>query len=297
VILMNESVDTCKLSARITILVGLFLTTSCSYQGCSRALLDSHTLADIFTSYFEREVCANQLVERDNKKFEVNSITPFSGRSIEHHVLGPVSKVRFYDEGFLDGYQKDFYFNGQTKMTAKYASGVKSGLKILYTENGAVSLTAEYFQDRRHGLEIRYNPNGTLRYKKSYANGVLHGPFEDGTDAPIYKVGNYHSGKIHGVLKTLNGSLVSEIGEYDHGTPVGIHKRLHENGNVIEKKSHLDGVHVKIETFHMNGELAGRFTLRNSEIHGRYEVFTKEGKLFRVNEYENGELTKLGEFH
>ena len=69
------------------------------------------------------KVPSDKLVERDGITYEVNSTTPFTGRSVGYHDNDQISSKAIYKDGKRDGLYKLFYDNGRLKEKGNYKNG------------------------------------------------------------------------------------------------------------------------------------------------------------------------------
>ncbi len=93
----------------------------------------------IFFYRCEKEVSSDDLVERNDLKYEVNSETPFSGKSIEYYSGGEVKRESIsYKDGLRQGTAKQWFESGQLKSEKSYKDGRLDGSFKTWFENGQI---------------------------------------------------------------------------------------------------------------------------------------------------------------
>ena len=76
-------------------------------------------------------------------------------------------------KGKLDGYQKEFYTNGQLSSVSKFQNGINVGTKKVYYPNGNLKAKL-YFneQGRLDGTAIEYYGDGNKKFSIKMENGL-----------------------------------------------------------------------------------------------------------------------------
>ncbi len=97
---------------------------------------------------------------------------------------------------------KEYYSNGNVKLSCTTVNGMLHGTCYTYYENGTPFNITEMKYDKQHGLFLQYYENGKLSLRQYYSNGVLNGDFnvfhENGN---IALKGFYKDGKKTGKWK------------------------------------------------------------------------------------------------
>ena len=86
-------------------------------------------------------------------------------------------------------------------------------LKESFYDDGTLRTVERYWEGRLHGEVVLYWPNGALKRKCAFLNGV-----REGLDQ----------------MWSETGQLLDE-GSYRLGKPIGIHRRFHKNGTLLEE--------------------------------------------------------------
>lgn len=117
--------------------------------------------------------------------------------------------VLFISNSYAQEY-KEYYNNGNLKVSGTKINGLDTGEWKYYFENGKISKVGTYENGKLNGEWKYYYENGVLR---------IIGKYQKGKDIGVWKY--YHD----------NGSL-SAIGEYKNGEFSGEWKYYFENGNL-----------------------------------------------------------------
>ena len=101
------------------------------------------------------EVPYDRLVERNGLIYEVNSETPFTGKTIEYYfgtnltqdVEDRIKSTGFYNKGLKDGLFETFHLNGQLMTKGTYSTGKKEGFHEKFLENGQLSEKSKFVDE------------------------------------------------------------------------------------------------------------------------------------------------------
>ena len=100
-----------------------------------------------------KEVPSNILVERAGVTYEVNSTTPYSGRSVEYYVERldqdepqQLREVGNYQDGRRQGAWESFHLNGQWHTSGSWINGAREGVWTTFYSNGQIHLRTRLFQ-------------------------------------------------------------------------------------------------------------------------------------------------------
>ncbi len=235
-----------------------------------------------------------------------------SGR-IEEEITDPISKkVREKyeyietDDGSRkkDGYYKQWYSNGQIKVSGNFLLNKKDGEWKMFYKDGTLERHAFYSADSLNGKQLRFYPNGNKKsesnyvmnkmdgeYKRWHENGNLESEetlvngeregvvstfFENGAK---FTQGDYNNGKLVGTYSVwYENGKPSEVSNYENGELSGAHKKFFKNGNIqIEGdyseglksgtwKTHFEDGNIFTETFEkgINTTLVGKWRINDS---------------------------------
>lgn len=180
-----------------------------------------------------------RLLERDGRKYEVNSETPFTGIAVSSY---PKKQRKFeveYREGIPYGKVTVWYENGQKKMEGEYAATIDGGdllpigKDMAWYENGRKAREREYRNDMPIGKHMSWYENGRLETEVEYQDGK-----------PIGMARAWFE----------NGKMKSEA-EYQDGKPIGKQSIWYENGQLAEETEYGEGsTRHKLTRFYPNGK-------------------------------------------
>lgn len=210
-----------------------------------------------------------------------------------------------YAMGILDGPFKVFYADGKPAEECTYKEGQKEGPWKLYFESGKLRGEGTSKGGDFDGDIVYYHPNGVKLIQGKYVNGLKDGTwikFSSGGEIEI--VTSYALGEIkaerreNGIFMDYydNGIPKSEY-EYSDGKKDGPFTEWHEVGEFVKVpleeplpggglqfREKLEGAQISREGDYMNGNLEGEIT-----------YYSEDGRILKVETYENGELISTEE--
>ena len=116
---------------------------------------------------------ALSLENRNGLKYEINSLTPFTGKYITYFNNGQKQTEINVAEGKENGLVTWWYENGQKELEENYKFGKKTGLRTEWHENGRKQSEQNFKYDMRDGLTITWDIDGNITGMKTYKNDVL----------------------------------------------------------------------------------------------------------------------------
>jgi len=125
-----------------------------------------------------KEVHLDQLVERQDVFFEINSETPFTGTIVNYHENGQLKSRSSVENGKDNGRADRYYENGQLSMTGNFKNGVLDGLEEMYYRNGQLNSVRNFSNGYLDGLSTNYNEIGLLIATEIYREGTRNGSAE-----------------------------------------------------------------------------------------------------------------------
>lgn len=203
-----------------------------------------------------KEVPSDQLVERGDVVYEVNSKTPFTGSSVTFFYNGQLKEKINYKSGKEDGLKEEYYENGQTKEKQNYKNGKEDGPWIWFWENGSIFQKGFFIEGKKHGVFETYYDDGEQSNIETYKNGVRDGPFTNTYQRLFfdyqfleYSVINYKDGELHGLVESCHDVLCGEIKNRVHlkeGKLHGTFESFDEDGQLVEKVCYQDSKKVEM---------------------------------------------------
>ena len=271
-----------------------------------------------------KEIPSDQLVKRQGLFYEINTTTPFNGRTVSYHQ------------------------NGQLRSKANYKNGKYNDLREIYFENGELQAKVNYKNGKKDGLwehHYRYEADPTYR---PFSNKPVEwsicvdafGKRELCNSEIKSKKGNYKNGKKDGLwelhfhvnfwdyhIKAYDDSLPRYPGphypapaekceddrffcpfytrqNYKDGKKDGLIEYYRLNGQLLAKGNHNDkGLDGPCEFYYDDGQLEYRINYKDGKKDGLWEEYYKNGQLksrknyidnredgLRESYFENGQL-------
>jgi len=188
------------------------------------------------------EVPDDKIVIRGGLFYEVNSTTPFTGSSVEHHSNGQLKSRTNYRDGKYYGTWEEWDKTGQL-IEKTYFKNNRTVSSELYHPNGQLEWRENWKDGKEDGLWESYYQNGQLKEKRNYKDGVLDGILE------VYQENgqsetrrNYKNGKKEGHWETFNkiGQL-TERENYKDGYKNGLQEMFY-GGLLMSQDCYKEGV-------------------------------------------------------
>ena len=277
----------------------------------------------MFTSCAQKEVPLEQLVERDQLMYEVNSNSPFTGLAVnkfpneQYHLKSPYSKgkkdgetIEYYQngqikiqipftDGLLNGRYEEYYEDGKPKIMASYANGKKNGTYQEYYETGKPKLNFNFRDDNLVGRYEKYRKNETteIEYTLKEGGGFIGDYIEYNEDGSVKKHVWYDENqqtKNKGAWKrhwTFEYKWVDKPADFydivtfdDTGKPSGEVKGYYTKSD----KPYYQGTYSSIDPDIREGKFEWLFEDGTPKLIGTYVNNKKNGILesyFRENNY------------
>jgi antitoxin component YwqK of YwqJK toxin-antitoxin module len=140
---------------------------------------------------------------------------------------------------------------------------------------------------------LRYHPNTRIESKSFYKNGQLDGPLtiydEDGNKVSVE---TYKNGILDGLFESyfIDGKPRIQ-GQYKDGLYEGEWKYYDDMGFIIGKGKYEAGTGTQM-AFHLNGNTMREIEYVKNQKHGQDRFYDKQGKISRIDTYENGDFVK-----
>jgi antitoxin component YwqK of YwqJK toxin-antitoxin module len=228
------------------------------------------------------EVTSNQLVERKNIVYKINSEVPYSGISIEYYL----------DSLLLNALIENDLEEKKIKEKITYEKGIKIAQESFHS-SGQVQAIYNYENAEFDGNQKTYYANGQLETSENYKLGEYEGLqeyyYEDGQ---LKESANYRMGEFDGNQKTYyaNGQLETsenyKLGEYE-----GLQEYYYEDGQLESRKNFKLGEYEGLqEYYYEDGQLSRNYNYKNDLLHGPREAYYENGNIKYKNIYEEGIL-------
>lgn len=103
----------------------------------------------------------------------------------------------------ITGETREFFENGQLKVSVRYRDGKKNGISEIFREDGQLRSSVTYQNGYKEGLEKSYKSDGSTYFIATNSNGKRNGVFISYYDAKSFK-GNYLEDLRHGLWEVFN---------------------------------------------------------------------------------------------
>lgn len=226
------------------------------------------------------------LVERNGIHYQVNSETPYSGKSFSLHDNGQKYYERTYKDGKQDGLYTEWAENGWKRFEVTYKDGEIISDKVVWNEDGSLNIPVDFKTlIEKDGLLYEVNSktpyNGQIFFiheeglKGYFKDGKPDGlmTYLDKNDGKIYK-GNYINVDDKNVdWSSLNGSYFAyyknnlRYVSFKNGEQDGIHRGWYKNGQKEAEGTFKDGrPDGLIRRWYENGQKEEEGTYKDGEM-------------------------------
>ena len=191
--------------------------------------------------------------------------------------------------------------NGNKAISTDYSEGLKHGTKQVWFEGGELQTQMFFIKGIPNGDIKSWYKNGELSSRAYYRNGKLDGEFVS-MDSLGRNVGvqNFLNGKLHGIYRVQNPETkdLYEYIEYENGKKHGKYLKNFLNGNSeIEMYYYHDSKDSISKEWFETGEIRRIRNFSDDTLEGLFQVFYKNGTIWRESIYENGNATFEKQFH
>jgi len=187
------------------------------------------------------------------------------GQRIEVHFYdsGNINYEYTYNEaGLKDGWQREWYENGQLWTKLFYIADKVDGLKSRWHENGQLDYEQNWKDGKSDGLGRGWHENGQLAYEQNWKDGKIFGLERRWNSlGQLWFEGNYKDGKRDGWAKTYYSHTghIQITGKYKVGR-IGIWRYYYSTAVNKEQKSKKevytetgDGVLISVQCWDEDG--------------------------------------------
>jgi antitoxin component YwqK of YwqJK toxin-antitoxin module len=117
------------------------------------------------------ETDTSKLFQRLGVIYEINTMTPFTGTSVEYYEDGQLHLRKEYKDGKKHGLWEEYFANNQLMTTGNFTNGVMDGLWESFYENGNVFERGTLSNGIKQGLFEEFNENGAIKVNECFENG------------------------------------------------------------------------------------------------------------------------------
>ncbi len=244
-----------------------------------------------------------------------------------------VKSEKYYINGALDGYYKEYDKSGSLVLTHLYRDGkmiqdlteseTQSTEKIEYFDDGTIKSSGFYVNDKPTGLHKQYSKEGnTIKAKifNDYSTIVAEGYVDDNGN----KIGTWKEYNQEGILKAtgkysenrktgsweyyFDNGQIEQIGDYVKGKYNGLWTFYYSNGEIWKEEEYFNGLeegeyteydefgNILVQGEYFDGEKEGKWTtqINDNRAEGKYVTGLMDGKWKQF--YDNGSLRFEGSY-
>lgn len=131
-----------------------------------------------------KEIGEDQLIERYDLMYEINSDKPYTGKSFA------------------------LYESGQRKSERSWKNGIENGRWTSWSESGQIAHRLEFQNGEKHGTMESWYENGEMKEESIFYNGLQNGATKNmSMDGELEEVYLYKNGKIQDQYSGMYGEL------------------------------------------------------------------------------------------
>ncbi|MGQ1787281.1 MULTISPECIES: tetratricopeptide repeat protein [unclassified Saccharicrinis] len=205
--------------------------------------------------------------------------------------------VEYLTDGKLNGIWTKYHTTGKESVRAPYSNGEVNGKVEWFDEFGNRTGLTSYTNSLQNGQAYNYFANGIISESFTYKDGKFEGNYESYfANGKIHHQKSYSEGKTNGKFKEYhpNGILASD-GQFKDDKEQGEWRNYYSDGNLKDIRNLKDGELVgAFKAFYRNGNLKiETFYNEQGNLHGLYNSFDEDGKLYMEEVYDNGIIIKV----
>lgn len=179
--------------------------------------------------------------------------------------------------------EEAFYHGGRKKLERNFEKGKLHGKVIGWYESLGTAFDADYLNGVVSGVYRAWYQSGNARELSEWRDGKRQGHTILWDMSGDSVVSDWDGGKI------VNGEFVVQWADQE--------KTINEQGSIVLSygrktmaKTFLNGVGVKVTSWHPNGRKKNETELQNDHPHGTVREWDLEGRLVSLSSYANGKL-------
>jgi antitoxin component YwqK of YwqJK toxin-antitoxin module len=117
------------------------------------------------------ETDSSKLFQRLGVVYKINTMTPFTGTSVEYYENGQLHLRKEYKDGKKQGLWEEYFANNQLMTTGSFTNGVMHGLWESFYENGKAFERGNLSNGLKEGLFEEFYENGEIKLEECFEMG------------------------------------------------------------------------------------------------------------------------------
>ena len=161
------------------------------------------------------------------------------------NTIGSATYIDLNDnsKNIWEGKSLVYYESGELKIEYKYVNGNIEGIWREYYKSGKIKRARTYIAGKREGKDTRFYESGSTEIEMNYVNDIIQGDW----------ISYYESGAI------------DQTSQFVDGKRNGLLKSFYKTSELDFIQVYKNGLKIKEEGFHKNGELRSTYNY-NSEV-------------------------------
>jgi uncharacterized protein len=202
-----------------------------------------------------------------------------------------------YINGYLEGPEKKYFFNGKLSKDGEYLLDERQGETKAFYENGNVKYIYNYDIGNCEGAGSSYYKNGNLEETGRYYNDELDGEYKNyHENGKLSVIGHCEEGDNEGEYKSYYGdSIVGGIFWFHKGNILA-YSQADKNGTPFQRIA-IDKGTGNVICHYPNGNPSIQCNYVNGYVSGKRLYYTPEGKLSSEENFEIGYLNGIQKYY
>ncbi|MEN8203858.1 MAG: hypothetical protein ABFS28_14765 [Bacteroidota bacterium] len=204
-----------------------------------------------------------------------------------HNENGCLISREYFENGKLNGEDREYFVGGELKQLALYQDGMLNGPLANYLGNGTLESISYYVNGSEEGIAYSYFPDGSLSMELYSFHGELQGWARTySVEQKPYKTYYFDQGKPLFILNHDTSGAVLDTFRYFKD---GNHQEFYPNGKLKVSEHYKNGDdHGSYLTYHINGRPEVKGVFFTGKRHDSWEWHNEEGQLTRKGSYIEG---------
>jgi antitoxin component YwqK of YwqJK toxin-antitoxin module len=248
----------------------------CHYKETKKPLQGSSRIIDGYTTQYTEAVFKDGIPNGSWKVYKYNKL----------------AEEFTYDNGILNGQNKEYYEDGSVKVSRNFVKGKPDGKFLRYSSNGKIESEINYKNGLQDGPEIRYDSESNIRSQSNYAAGKTTGKeiknYEDYVQTANYNKEGKYDGEYSEIY--TNGNI-KQKGKYINGKKDGTWEYGKKNGQKTRTDVYANDEKIKETLYYTDNTVEVIRELKNGKKNGwerkynygdgnlKSEIFYKDGQV------------------
>ncbi|NQV38188.1 MAG: hypothetical protein HQ509_09330 [Candidatus Marinimicrobia bacterium] len=211
-------------------------------------------------------------------------------KRIRYYSNGQMADNILIKSGVPQGKYQSWWSNGNPKIAGQYDLGYRNKKWVFKSENGSIDSIRNYNNDVYNGEIIDNYSTGSPKSIKYYAEGVLHGKFQQYDKNHLRISGTFNYGQKNGewIWISADGNRDS-VRTFLDGLLDGDRENYSDEGVLIHRKTYRSNkLEGPVEEFYPNGSKKLKGSYQKEIPHDAWTWWNEDGNPIRTITYQNG---------